>query len=179
MIEATIALHYVFDCPYDKFIFDVSHQTYTHKILTGRASKFNTLRKFNGLSGFAKYSESEYDSFEAGHSSTSIAAMCGFLEAKALGKDMGEVVAIIGDGSVQNGLSFSALNYLGGVSKQKGIIILNDNGMSISKNVGGLAKVLNKVRINKSYHFLKKVTPKFIQRLSSKLKKSLKEIKIQ
>lgn len=176
MVEATIALHYVFDSPHDKFIFDVSHQTYTHKILTGRAKDFKNLRKHNGLNGFSKYSESEHDVFEAGHSSTSIAAMCGFLEAKALGNDIGEVISIIGDGSVQNGLAFAALNYLGGQSHQKGIIILNDNGMSISKNVGGLAKILNKVRINKSYHTLKKVTPNFIKRLSSKIKKSLKEI---
>lgn len=176
IIEASIALHYVFDAPFDKIIFDVSHQTYAHKILTGRAKDFPKLRKQGGLSGFSKYSESVYDAFEAGHSSTSIAAMCGFLEAKVQGAEIGEVVALIGDGSVQNGLAFSALNYLGGLPKQKGIIILNDNGMSISKNVGGLAKVLNKVRINKSYHFLKKVTPKFLKRLSSKIKKSLKEI---
>lgn len=176
IVEATIALHYVFDIKIDKFIFDVSHQTYTHKILTGRAKDFSKLRQHNGLSGFAKYSESKYDSFEGGHSSTSIAAMCGFLEAKKQGANINEVISIIGDGSVQNGLAFSALNYLGGLSNQKGIIILNDNGMSISKNVGGLAKILNKVRINKKYTYLKKVTPNIIKRISSKIKKSLKDL---
>lgn len=176
IVEATIALHYVFDIETDKFIFDVSHQTYTHKILTGRAKDFSKLRQHNGLSGFAKYSESKYDSFEGGHSSTSIAAMCGFLEAKKQGANINEVISVIGDGSVQNGLAFSALNYLGGLSNQKGIIILNDNGMSISKNVGGLAKILNKVRINKRYTYLKKVTPTILKRLSSKIKKSLKDL---
>lgn len=175
IVELTIALHYVFDCPHDKLIFDVGHQTYTHKILTGRAKDFPTLRKINGLSGFLRYSESPYDCFEAGHSSTSIAAMCGFLEAKYQGKDIGEVIGVIGDGSVQNGLSLSSLNFLAGRNNQKGIIILNDNGMSISKNVGGLAKLLNKVRINKGYRFFKRVTPKFIKRVASRLSRTIKD----
>ena len=111
-VELTIALHYVFNKQNDKLIFDVGHQAYTHKILTGRAKDFPTLRKKDGLSGFLKYSESPYDVWEAGHSSTSISAAAGFLEAKAQGADIGEVVAVIGDGSIQTDL-LSALNYLG------------------------------------------------------------------
>lgn len=163
VVEATIAMHYVFDSPHDKLIFDVGHQGYVHKILTGRINQFSTLRKHNGLSGFLKYSESCHDVFEAGHSSTSIPAMCGFLKAKELGDDIGEVVAFIGDASFENGLSFSGLNLLSSQPHQKGIIILNDNEMSISKNTGGLANVFNKIRIRKSYKFFRKITPKPIR----------------
>lgn len=163
VVEATIAMHYVFESPYDKIIFDVGHQGYVHKILTGRINEFPTLRKYKGLSGFLKYSESEHDIFEAGHSSTSIPAMCGFLKAKELGEDIGEVIAFIGDASFQNGLSFSGLNFLSSQPLEKGIIILNDNEMSISKNTGGLANIFNKIRIRKSYKVLRKITPKAIR----------------
>ncbi len=163
VVEATIAMHYVFDSPHDKLIFDVGHQGYVHKILTGRINRFDSLRKYGGLEGFLKYSESPHDVFESGHSSTSIPAMCGFLKAKEMGKDIGEVVAFIGDASFQNGLSFSGLNYLSSQEKAKGIIILNDNEMSISKNTGGLAKVFNRIRIKKSYRFFRKITPKPIR----------------
>ena len=164
-VELTIALHYVFNKQNDKLIFDVGHQAYTHKILTGRAKDFPTLRKKDGLSGFLKYSESPYDVWEAGHSSTSISAAAGFLEAKAQGADIGEVVAVIGDGSIQNGLALSALNYLGSRKNQKVIIVLNDNNMSISKNVGGLSKFFDRVRLRKSYQFFRKLTPKFLANL--------------
>ena len=173
VIELTIALHYVFSSPHDKLIFDVGHQGYTHKSLTGRAKDFPRLRQKGGLNGFFKYSESIHDVWEAGHSSTSIAAACGFLEAKASGKDIGEVVAIIGDGAIQNGLALSSLNYLAGKTDQKAIIILNDNEMSISKNVGGLAKLFNSIRIKKSYRILKKITPRFIKHLFDWLKRGL------
>ncbi|NLW47505.1 MAG: 1-deoxy-D-xylulose-5-phosphate synthase, partial [Firmicutes bacterium] len=163
MVETTIALHYVFNQKNDKIIFDVGHQGYTHKILTGRAKDFTTLRKKNGLSGFLKYKESIYDVWEAGHSSTSISAAAGFLEAKATGTDIGNVVVLIGDGSIQNGLAFSALNYLGDKKNQKAIIILNDNNMSISRNVGFLSNILDRVRIRKPYQFLRKLTPKFLR----------------
>lgn len=163
VVEATIAMHYVFESPHDKIIFDVGHQGYVHKILTGRINEFSTLRKYKGLSGFLKYSESEHDIFEAGHSSTSIPAMCGFLKAKELGEDIGEVIAFIGDASFQNGLSFSGLNFLSSQPLEKGIIILNDNEMSISKNTGGLANIFNKIRIRKSYKLLRKITPKAIR----------------
>ena len=173
VVELTIALHYVFQSPHDKLIFDVGHQGYTHKILTGRAKDFPRLRQKNGLNGFFKYSESPHDVWEAGHSSTSIAAACGFLEAKASGADIGEVVAIIGDGAIQNGLALSSLNYLAGKSDHKAIVILNDNEMSISKNVGGLAKIFNNIRIKKSYRFLKRMTPRFIKHLFDWLKRGL------
>lgn len=173
MVEVTIALHYVFSSPHDKLIFDVGHQGYTHKILTGRAKDFSTLREKNGLSGFLKYSESPHDVWEAGHSSTSISAASGFLEAKTMGADIGEVVAIIGDGSVQNGLALSALNYLGSKKNQKVIIILNDNNMSISRNVGSLSKVLDSIRIRRPYNFLKRITPRFVDQLIGRSKTAL------
>ena len=162
-IEAIVALHYVFDSPNDKLIFDVGHQTYTHKILTGRAKCFSKLRHNDGISGFPKETESVHDVFEAGHSSTAISAMCGFLEAKKSLNNIGEVVSFIGDASFQSGISLAGLNYLAGKKDQKGIIILNDNEMSISKNTGGMTNIFNKVRIKKSYRFFRKITPKSIR----------------
>ena len=174
VVELTVALHYVFNSPYDKMIFDVGHQIYTHKVLTGRTEKFDNLRKLNGLSGFPKYSESEHDVFEAGHSSTSISALCGFLEAKRLGAAMGEVIAIIGDGSFQNGLALSGLNFLSSLPKnQKAIIIINDNDMSISKNVGGLANSFNRMRVNRSYNAFKNRVPEGIKFVLHPFKKSI------
>lgn len=160
VVELTIALHKVFDSPKDKIIFDVSHQTYAHKILTGRLKKFNTLRTFDGISGFAKYDESCHDAFEGGHSSTSLSAGLGFLEAKKTKEsEIGEVVCLIGDASISNGLCFEALNYLSGHPEEKMIIIINDNNMSVSKNVGGLAKRYNSIRTKKGIKFLKKFVP--------------------
>ncbi|MGD9604583.1 MAG: 1-deoxy-D-xylulose-5-phosphate synthase [Bacilli bacterium] len=174
VVELIIALHYVFNSPYDKLIFDVGHQAYTHKILTGRASQFSTLRQKDGLSGFLKYSESPHDVWEAGHAATSISAAAGFLEAKSKGDDIGEVIAIIGDGAIQNGLALSGLNFLGSKKDQKAIIVLNDNEMSISKNVGSLSKIFNRIRIKKSYQFLKRITPKFIHRMFYDIKEGIK-----
>lgn len=165
IVEATIALHYVFDSPKDKLIFDVGHQGYVHKILTGRAKDFDTLRKYNGLSGFLKESESEHDVFEAGHSSTAISAMTGFLEAKHTNTSIGEVVGIVGDASLQSGISLAGLNYLATKKDQKGIIILNDNEMSIGKNIGGFTNIFNNIRVKKSYKFFRKVTPKFLRNI--------------
>ncbi len=160
VVELTIALHKVFDSPTDKIIFDVSHQMYAHKILTGRLNEFDSLRKLDGLSGFAKYSESIHDCFEAGHSSTSISAALGFLEAKkTFNNEIGEVISVIGDASLTNGLCFEALNYLADHKEQKMIIIINDNNMSISKNTGFMAKRYNSLRIKKSVNWLKKITP--------------------
>ena len=173
VVELTIALHYVFDSPKDKLIFDVGHQGYTHKILTGRAKYFSTLREKDGLSGFLKYDESPHDVWEAGHSSTSISAASGFLEAKSMGADIGEVVAIIGDGSIQNGLALSGINYLGSKKNQKVIIILNDNNMSISQNVGSLGKLFDRIRLRKSYRLLKKMTPRFVQRMFKNMKEAV------
>ena len=150
VVELTVALHYVFDSPKDKFIFDVGHQSYIHKILTGRANKFNTLRQIDGIAGYQKRKESEHDPFEAGHTSTSIAAALGFAYARDLNKEKNDVIAIIGDGSLTGGLAFEALNNIDTL-KSKVIVILNDNAMSISKNVGGMSKFLNKIRISNSY----------------------------
>lgn len=158
VVELTIAMHYVFNSPVDKLIFDVGHQSYVHKILTGRAKMFDKLRTMEGASGFPKYSESIHDVFEVGHSSTSISAMCGFIEERKTNKEIGEVVAMIGDGSLQNGLALAALNYLGTQTDQKGIIIINDNEMSISKNVGGMAQWFNKLRIRRSFKLVRKLT---------------------
>lgn len=160
VVELTIALHKVFDSPHDKIIFDVSHQTYTHKLLTGRVDEFDTLRTFNGLSGFSKMSESEHDVYEAGHSSTSLSAGLGFLEAKESFPDqIGDVIAVVGDASVTNGLCFEALNYLAAKQNQKMIIIVNDNNMSISKNIGFIAKRYNSLRVNKTMRVIKKIVP--------------------
>ena len=157
VVELTIALHYVFNSPIDKIIFDVSHQTYVHKILTGRS--LENLRTKNGVSGFAKHSESIHDVYEGGHSSTSIAAGLGFLYSKETSVNIGEVISVIGDASVTNGLAFSALNLLGAHPNQKMIVIINDNNMSISKNIGFIAKRYNSLRVNKTMTLVKKIVP--------------------
>ena len=160
VVELTIAMHKVFDSPFDKIIFDVSHQSYTHKILTGRYNEFKTLRTYNGISGFTKMDESVHDVFEGGHSSTSISAGLGFLEAKKTKpNEIGEVIAVIGDASITNGLCFEALNYLAANTNQKMIIIINDNNMSISENIGFLAKRYNSLRVKKSMKAIKKIVP--------------------
>ena len=148
-------MHKVFDSPKDKMIFDVGHQSYVHKILTGRPDKFKDLRKFGGISGFQKRCESIHDPFEAGHSSTSIAAALGFAYSRDLDKKKNEVIAIIGDGSLTGGLALEALNNVDTLGS-KVIIVLNDNTMSISENVGGLSKFLKRVRLSKSYSVAKK-----------------------
>lgn len=152
VVELTIMLHKVFDFNKDKLIFDVSHQSYVHKILSGRADKFDTLRKFNGLSGFQKISEG--DSYEAGHSGTSLSAGLGFALSRDMNKEKYNVISVIGDASISNGLSYEALNHIGEV-KTKFIIILNDNEMSINKNVGALHNHLDNLRSNKHYESTK------------------------
>ena len=163
MVELTIALHKVFDSPNDLIIYDVSHQTYAHKLLTGR--KLTNLRKFNGLSGFSKISESQHDVYEAGHSSTSISAAIGFLEAKQNNNNIKNIISVIGDSSITNGLAFEALNYLGAQKDKKAIIILNDNQMSVSKSVGSLALSFNKIRVRGNFKLLRKITPKGIKKM--------------
>ena len=159
IVDLTIALHKTFNSPKDKIVFDVSHQCYTHKILTGRAKDFDTLRQYKGLSGFQKRKESIYDSYEAGHSSTSLSAALGMAIARdKLNKDY-HVIAIIGDGSLGNGLAYEALNHIGS-TKTRLIIILNDNEMSISKNVGALHNNLDKIRSNYKYNTTKITTKK-------------------
>lgn len=149
-VELTVALHKVFDCPKDKIVWDVGHQSYTHKILTGRLNKFNTLRQENGLSGFPKPSESEYDAFISGHSSNSISAALGIATAMKSSGDNHHVIAVIGDGAFTGGLAYEGLNNAG-KSDTNIIIILNHNEMSISKNVGALAKYLTTLRTKQSY----------------------------
>ena len=178
VVELTIALHKVFDTPNDKLIFDVGHQGYVHKILTGRASEFDTLRKHKGLSGFLKRSESVYDCYEAGHSSTSIAAASGFEFSKKYTKDTHKVIPIIGDGALTGGMAFEALNFLGGFKKHQPIIILNDNEMSISENIGYLSRILNDVRGRKIYKKTKsgvsRILPRFLKKITSKVERGIK-----
>jgi len=143
VVELTIALHYIFDTPGDKLIWDVGHQSYAHKILTGRREQFATLRQYKGMSGFPKFKESRYDAFETGHSSTSISAALGMTLAKDLKKAKNRVIAVIGDGSMTAGLAFEALNHAGHLDKNL-IVILNDNEMSISPNVGALSSFLSR-----------------------------------
>lgn len=173
IVELTVALHYVFNSPKDKMIFDVGHQSYVHKILTGRAEKFETLRQLGGISGYQKRKESEHDPFEAGHSSTSIAAALGFAYARDLNNEKNEVIAIIGDGSLTGGLAFEALNNVETL-KSKVIIILNDNEMSISKNVGGLSNFLKKIRLSHSYETASKKYKNFLSK--TKLGKKIFEL---
>ncbi len=143
VVELTIALHYVFDLPSDKIVWDVGHQAYTHKLLTGRRDRFQTLRQHGGISGFPRISESPYDAFSAGHSSTSISAGLGIIAAKRLKNDPSKVIAVIGDGSMTAGMAYEALNQAGDLKKDL-IVILNDNEMSISKNVGALSSLLSR-----------------------------------
>ena len=150
VVELTIALHSVFDMPEDKIVWDVGHQSYVHKIITGRREEFKTLRKLNGLSGFPKINESEYDSFNTGHSSTSISAALGMARARDLKGEDNQVIAVIGDGALTGGMALEALNDAG-CSKTKMIVILNDNEMSIAKNIGGLNMFLSKLRTKKLY----------------------------
>src|SRR4030042_4908813 len=148
VVELTIALHRVFDSPKDKIIWDVGHQSYVHKLLTGRKNRFNPLRQFGGLSGFTCRDESLHDPFGAGHASTSISAAMGMVVARDLSGEDFDVVAVIGDGAITAGMSFEALNQAGHLGSRL-IVILNDNGMSISPTVGALAKLLSRVRLNR------------------------------
>lgn len=178
VVELTIALHTIFDSPHDKIIFDVGHQAYVHKILTGRAKDFKTLRKIDGLSGFQSISESPHDCFETGHASESISAIAGFLEAKKKGADIGECICVIGDSSIASGLAFEGLNYLGSLKNQKPIIILNDNKMGISKSVGSLSKLLNKIRgtgfMIRFKKIIYRIMPAFIINFFRRIKRGIK-----
>ncbi|MDD3808715.1 MAG: 1-deoxy-D-xylulose-5-phosphate synthase [Erysipelotrichaceae bacterium] len=178
IVELTVGMHYVFDAPFDKFIFDVGHQTYIHKILTGRAQYFNTLRQYQGLSGFQKRDESIYDCYEAGHSSTSISAAIGMAIARDLNQQSNEVIAVIGDASIVSGEALEALNHLGSI-ENKVIVIFNDNAMSISQPVGGFHEFLAKVRISNRYNDLKDDVRPFAKksRLASMVLIAAKNIK--
>ena len=154
VVELTIALHLVLDFPVDKLIWDVGHQSYTHKLLTGRRKEFEHLRQFGGMSGFPKQCESACDSFDTGHSSTSISAALGFAEAKELMGTDESIVAVIGDGALSGGLAYEALNNMARL-KAGMVVVLNDNEMSISESVGGISKQLNKIRSSQAYNEFK------------------------
>ena len=183
IVELTMALHYVFNSPEDKIIFDVGHQCYVHKILTGRKNKFNTLRKLNGLSGFPKTRESIHDIFNTGHSSTSISSAIGVATANKLSGKNNYTIAVIGDGALTGGLAFEGLNNAQ-IEDTNLIVILNDNQMSISPSVGNLANHLTKLRSNKFYRNAKKIIKsllmlipfvgKYIYKILDKLKDFLK-----
>ena len=168
VVELTVALHYVFNAPSDKIIWDVGHQTYPHKILTGRKNKIHSLRKKNGISGFTKRSESVYDPFGAAHSSTSISASLGITAARdILNKDF-DVVSIIGDGAISAGMAFEGLNNLGHLNKNS-LIILNDNEMSIAEPVGAMSKYLVNLLSSKSYEGFRDIIKNFTKRLPSEV----------
>jgi 1-deoxy-D-xylulose-5-phosphate synthase len=151
VVELTIALHRVFDSPHDKIIWDVGHQAYTHKLLTGRRQQFGTLRQYGGLSGFTCRDESQHDPFGAGHASTSVSAALGMAKARDLSGDSYNVVAIIGDGATTGGMALEAFNNVAHLGSRL-IVVLNDNGMSISPTVGALAKLFSKVRFDRRYY---------------------------
>ena len=161
IVEISLAVHRMFDPPQDKLIWDVGHQTYVHKILTGRMDRFPTLRKFKGMSGFPKTAESEYDLFDTGHSSTSISLGLGMAAARDLKKEDYHVVSVIGDGAMTGGMAFEALNN----ADSRMIVILNDNGMSISPNTGGLSRHLSKLRSSGKYLNMKARIKKNVSRL--------------
>ncbi|MDI6763732.1 MAG: 1-deoxy-D-xylulose-5-phosphate synthase [Thermodesulfobacteriota bacterium] len=163
-VELTIALHFVFDLPRDKLIWDVGHQSYAHKLLTGRRNRFHTLRQYEGVSGFPKRDESPYDTFDSGHSGTSISAALGIAEAKRLKGEEGRPIAIIGDGSMTAGLAFEGLNQAGHIDQDL-IVVLNDNEMSISRNVGALSSYLNRL-----------MTGQFVNRFRDEMKDFLETI---
>ena len=160
VVELTVALHRAFDSPKDKFVFDVGHQCYTHKILTGRRKSFHTLRKKGGISGFPKPCESEHDAFIAGHSSTAISVACGIST-----NNKNYTVAIVGDGALTGGLAFEGLNNAGRMKNQNLIVILNDNTMSIGRNVGALARYLAAIRARPGYVKFKRVVEKILLKL--------------
>lgn len=185
VVELTIAIHSVFNMPKDKIVWDVGHQSYVHKIITGRKEQFKTIRKFNGISGFPKINESEYDNFNTGHSSTSISAALGMARARDLKGENNQVIAVIGDGALTGGMALEALNDAG-FSQTKMTVILNDNEMSISKNVGGLNMFLSKLRTKKLYTksnlSIKKIVNKIpvigkpIVKVIQRIKRSIKQL---
>ena len=185
VIELTTALHYVYDTPEDKLVWDVGHQAYAHKLLTGRFEEFPSIRQYGGLSGFLKRSESDYDVFGAGHASTAISAALGMAEARFQKKQDYKVVSVIGDGAMTGGLAFEAINNAGHLGRQI-TVILNDNEMSISPNVGAISKYFTRLISNPTYNKLKKeawdITKKLplargkIQSFLSRLDKSIKNI---
>lgn len=166
VVELTLALHYVFNTPEDKIVWDVGHQSYAHKLVTGRRDRFHTLRQYKGISGFPKRQESPYDAFDTGHSSTSISASLGIATARNLKGDPHKTIAVIGDGSMTGGMAFEALNQAGHLHKDL-IVVLNDNEMSISPNVGALSSFLSRKLTSKTAVRLKKEMENFLKNFSN------------
>ena len=162
VVELTLALHRVFNAPQDQIIWDVGHQTYAHKLVTGRRQRFHTLRQLGGISGFPKRAESPYDAFDTGHSSTSISAALGMAVAKRLAHEKGRVIAVIGDGSLTAGMAFEGLNQAGYLDEDI-IVVLNDNGMSIAPNVGALSKFMSRALSGKAYLTFRKDVERFLK----------------
>ena len=171
VVELTVALHYVFNTPQDKLVWDVGHQCYPHKIITGRKDRIRTLRKGGGLSGFTKRAESEYDPFGAAHSSTSISSTLGMATAKRLSNDNNNVVAVIGDGAMSAGMAYEAMNNAGAM-KSKLIVILNDNDMSIARPVGAMSKYLAKLLSGKIYFSLRETIKLILSSFSKRFSRS-------
>jgi 1-deoxy-D-xylulose-5-phosphate synthase len=167
VVELTLAMHYVFDTPTDKFLFDVSHQTYVHKLLTGRAERFHTIRQPGGLNGFMLRTESEHDAYGAGHAGTALSAALGMAVARDLAGTRENVVAVAGDAAFTNGISFEALNNIGQQTKRM-IVVLNDNEWSIDRNVGAIASYLHKVVTNEHYNHLHARAGRLIERFGGK-----------
>ena len=162
VVELTLALHYVFDAPRDKIVWDVGHQTYAHKLITGRRERFSTLRRFGGVSGFPRRSESPYDAFDTGHSSTSISAALGMAVARRLKGEAGKVIAVIGDGSLTAGLAYEGLNQAGDMDEDL-IVVLNDNGMSIAPNVGAISSFFARALSGRAYQTFRKEVERFLR----------------
>jgi 1-deoxy-D-xylulose-5-phosphate synthase len=162
VVELTLALHNVFSCPKDQIVWDVGHQTYAHKLITGRREKFDTLRKYKGISGFPRRAESPFDAFDTGHSSTSISAALGIAVAGRLKKGDGKVIAVIGDGSLTAGLAYEGLNQAGDMDQDL-IVVLNDNGMSIAPNVGAISTFLSRALSGKAYQTFRKDVERFLK----------------
>ena len=178
VVEITIAMHYVFDSPNDMFLFDVGHQSYVHKILTGRAKEFVNLRKLNGISGYISREESVHDIWESGHSSTSISAQAGLISALEHSGCSGRVISLIGDSSIANGVAFEGLNFLGQYQDKNPIIILNDNKMGINKSVGAMNRFLNRLRGSKGWRKVhgasQKIFPNWFMSFLHKTKRGIK-----
>jgi len=172
VVELTTALHYVFDFPRDKVVWDVGHQSYVHKLLTGRKDRFHTLRQYGGISGFPKREESPYDAFDSGHSGTSISSALGMAEARRLRGEEGKVIAVIGDGSMTAGLAFEGLNQAGHIDQDL-IVILNDNEMSISRNVGALSSYLNRLMTGQFANRFRNEIKNFLESLPPRIGKKL------
>src|ERR1700677_82418 len=167
VVELTIAMHYVFDTPRDSFVFDVSHQSYVHKLLTGREDRFETIRQPGGLNGFMLRTESEHDSFGAGHAGTALSAALGMAVARDLAGGHEHVIAVAGDAAFTNGISFEAMNNIAAQTKRM-IIVLNDNEWSIDRNVGAIARYFHKIVTNDHYQHLHNSAKRLVQKIGGK-----------